>query len=143
LAVPSPGSVIRYGYLWAGESASGREEGKDRPALVLGLVVHSEAGETEILVVPVTHSAPQSPDDGVLFPLEEKRRLGLDDLPSWIITTEGNAFIWPGPDIRPIEGPLPGRLVYGRISDNLLRRVARSYLANRQRGIGRLVGRTS
>lgn len=141
--VPAPGSVIRYAYLWANESASGQEEGrKDRPAIVLALAVNAREGETEILVVAVTHLAPATPEGGVLLPSEEKQRLGLDDLPSWIITTEGNAFIWPGPDIRPIPGPAPGRLIYGRISGPLLRNVARSYLANRQRGIGKLVSRT-
>ena len=141
---PSPGSVIRYAYLWADESASGREEGrKDRPALVLALAVRSDEDETELLVVAVTHTAPRSAEDGIELPAAEKRQLGLDDLPSWIVTTEANAFIWPRPDIRPIPGARPGQMIYGRISDKLLTRVARSFLANRQRGIGRIVERTN
>ena len=93
-SAPSPGSVIRYAYLWADESASGREEGrKDRPALVLALAVRSDEDETELLVVAVTLMAPRAAEDGIVLP--EKRQLGLDDLPSWIVTTEGNAFIWP------------------------------------------------
>lgn len=140
---PSAGSVIRYSYLWAAESASGREEGqKDRPSLVLALAVRSEEGETEILAVAVTHTAPRSPEDGVELPEAEKRSLGLDELRSWIVTTEGNAFIWPGPDIRPIPGAATGQWVYGQISNSLLGRVARSYVANRKRGIGRIVKRT-
>jgi hypothetical protein len=42
-----------------------------------------------------------------------KRHLGLDDEPSWIITTEVNRFVWPGPDIRVVEGsdtPLYGAI---------------------------------
>jgi len=143
-AAPPPGSVIRYAYLWADESASGREEGrKDSPAMVLALAVQVQDGVTEVLVVAVTHSAPRVPEDAVAMPDDEKKRLGLDDLPSWIVTTEGNAFIWPGPDIRPIPDRGAGQFVYGHVSDNLLRRVARSYLANRRRSIGRVVGRTS
>lgn len=141
---PLPGSVIRYAYLWADESTAGREEGrKDRPALVLALSVRSDDGETEVLVVAVTHTAPRSLDNGVELPRTEKTELGLDDQPSWIVTTEANTFIWPGPDIRPIPGAPAGQLIYGRVSDKLLSRVARSYLANRQRGTRRLVERTS
>jgi hypothetical protein len=110
--------------------------------LVLALAVRSEEGETEILAVAVTHIAPRSPEDGVELPEAEKRSLGLDDLRSWIVTTEGNAFIWPGPDIRPIPGAAAGQWVYGRISNSLLGRVARSYVAHRKRGIGRIVKRT-
>ena len=57
-----------------------------------------------------------------------KRHLGLDSDPSWIITTEVNRFIWPGPDIRPagnsdtpFYGPIPAKLfsqVKQQISDN-------------------------
>jgi mRNA-degrading endonuclease toxin of MazEF toxin-antitoxin module len=142
-SVPSRGSVIRYAYLWADESAAGQEEGvKDRPAVVLAIAVRSENGETKILVVPITHSPPRRPEDAVPLPPDEAARLGLDQLPSWIVTTEGNAFIWPGPDIRPVPGPA-GRLIQGQISEKLLRLVARSYLANRQQGFARLVPRTT
>jgi hypothetical protein len=141
---PAPGAIIRYAYLWADEHEGGQEEGrKDRPALVLALSVRTDQDETEVLVVAITHSPPRRAEDAVPLPDEEKKRLGLDDLPSWIVTTEGNAFFWPGPDIRPIPEPPAGRLIYGRISDALLTRVARSYIANLQRHVGRLVGRTS
>ncbi len=112
---------------------------------MLALAVRSDEGETELWVVAVTHTAPtpRAADDGIELPAAEKRQLGLDDLPSWIVTTEANAFIWPGPDIRPIPGAPPGQMIYGRISDKLLTRVARSFLANRQRGIGRIVERTN
>ena len=137
---PPPGSVLRYAYLWADENAAGREEGrKDRPAVVLVTVVRA-AGDVQILGLAVSHRAPRQPHEAVLFPLQEKRRLGLDDAPAWIVTSEGNSFQWPGPDIRPI----PGRtsFVYGQISPALLRRVARSYLSNREQQRGRVVRRT-
>ena len=141
---PSPGSVIRYAYLWADESASGREEGrKDRPALVLTPAVRSDEDETELLVVAVTLTAPRAAEDGIELPAAEKRQLGLDDLQSSIVTTEANAFNWHGPDIRPIPDAPAGQMIYGRISAKLLTRVARSYLTNRRRGIGRLVERTN
>jgi len=142
-SAPALGSVIRYSYLWADESARGQEEGrKDRPALVLALSVKETDGTTEILVLAVTHTPPTNAADGVALPQDIKIRLGLDDIPSWIVTTEANAFVWPGPDIRPVPGRTPPSVIYGRVPDSLLRQVARSYLANRDSQRNRLIPRT-
>lgn len=142
-AKPERGSVIRYAYLWADENARGLEEGqKDRPALVLALFVKEADGTTEVLVLAVTHTPPADATDAVALPQDIKRRLGLDDAPSWIVTTEANAFIWPGPDIRPVPGRTPTTMIYGRVPDSLLRQVARSYLTNRDTQRSRLVPRT-
>ena len=62
-----------------------------------------EGDFTRLIVAPVTHSQPQA-GEGVAVPPAVKRHLGLDDEPSWIITSEVNQFIWPGPDIRPAKG---------------------------------------
>lgn len=142
LAGPERGSVIRYAYLWADESAEGREEGqKDRPTLVLALAVR-ELDALHVLVLAITHTPPAAADEAVPFPQDLKRRIGLDDAPSWIVTTEANAFIWPGPDIRPVPGRQPSTVIYGRVPQGLLRQVARSYLANRERQRSSLVRRT-
>ena len=141
--IPDRGSIIRYVYLWADESLRGQEEGrKDRPALVLALSVKDVDGAINVLVLAVTHTPPTDPADVVPFPQDAKRRIGLDDAPSWIVTTEANAFIWPGPDIRPVPGRVPTTMIYGRIPDALLQQVARSYLLNRQKQRSRLVPRT-
>ncbi|WP_294006202.1 hypothetical protein [Sphingomonas sp.] len=70
----------------------------------------------QLLVAPITHST-TAPDEGVPIPPAVKRYLGLDDDPSWIVTTELNRFIWPGPDIRsakdsdtPLYGAIPAKL---------------------------------
>jgi len=140
---PERGSVIRYSYLWAEENARGQEEGrKDRPALVLALSIKEADGTTEVLVLAVTHSPPGNAADAVAFPHEIKRQLGLDDAPSWIVTTEANAFIWPGPDIRPVPGRAPTTVIYGRVPNGLLKQVARSFLANRDKQRSRAVLRT-
>jgi hypothetical protein len=142
---PERGSVIRYSYLWADENARGKEEGqKDRPALalVLALSIKETDGNTEVLVLAVTHTPPTNAADAVAFPQGIKRHLGLDDALSWIVTTEANAFIWPGPDIRPVPGRTPTTVIYGRVPNGLLRQVARSYLANRDKQRSRLVPRT-
>lgn len=131
---PRPGAVIRYAYLWAGEHAQGRDEGsKDRPALVLAVSVRSATDVVEVLVLAVTHTPPADAASAVVLPADVKRLIGLDDAPSWIVTTEANAFAWPGPDIRPIPGRKPPSVIYGHVPDGLLRQIARSYLANRER----------
>ncbi len=142
-AGPERGSVIRYAYLWADESVQGHDEGrKDRPALVLALSVKPIDETIDVLVLAVTHTPPAHADDAVLFPSDVKRRIGLDDAPSWIVTTEANAFVWPGPDIRPVPDRTPTSVVYGRVPDALLKQVARSYLANRNKQRSRLIKRT-
>jgi hypothetical protein len=133
LPVPTRGSVIRYSYLWFNENAEGREEGKkDRPALVLALTVREVLEETlDVLVLAITHTRPAAKGDAIPLPESVKRRLGLDDdEPSWIVTTEGNRFIWPGPDIRPVPGQHPPTVTYGKIPGDLLQQVAQSFLQN-------------
>lgn len=138
-----PGSVIRYSYLWADEVARGQEEGrKDRPALVLALSVKDIDGATEVLVLAVTHSPPAHRSDAVSFPQDMKRLIGLDDAPAWIVTTEANSFIWPGPDVRPVPGRKPATMIYGTAPHGLLKTVARSFLSNRDRQRAKVVKRT-
>jgi hypothetical protein len=98
---PVPGLVIRYSYLWLDEYRRGQEEGtKDRPCAVI-LVSAASQGERVITVLPVTHAPPADPDLAVEIPRTTKRRLGLDDERSWVVLSEANRFIWPGPDLRP------------------------------------------
>jgi hypothetical protein len=56
-----------------------------------------------VYVAPITHTPPHDPNHAIEVPAETKRRLGLDEARSWIITTELNRFTWPGPDVRPVE----------------------------------------
>jgi hypothetical protein len=129
--------------LWADAEAHGREEAeKDRPVLVLALAAREADSAAEILVLAITHTPPSDPADAVSLPSDVKRRIGLDASPSWVVTTEANAFDWPGPDIRPISGRTPTTMTYGRVPPGFLTRVATSYLANRERQRRRLVRRT-
>ena len=102
--IPQPADVISYAYLWAREAATGQEEGlKDRPSVVVVARI-AHADRHEIIVAPVTHSPPERPGDAVEIPFKVKRVLGLDQERSWIVTTELNRFLWPGPDIRTAPG---------------------------------------
>jgi hypothetical protein len=101
---PRVGFVFRYSYLWSRLQLEGREEGdKDRPCLVLAIVAVEADGSKIVRVLPITHSPPADPSVVVEIPATVKRRLRLDDERSWIVLSESNRFVWPGPDIRPIE----------------------------------------
>lgn len=125
---PVPGLVIRYSYLWLEEYRRGREEGvKNRPCAVI-LVAEDEDHEHKVTVLPISHAPPADPDLAVEIPPAVKRRLGLDDERSWVVLTEANRFVWPGPDLRPrmprdaasaCYGPLPFAL-FGEIRSKLV-----------------------
>jgi hypothetical protein len=125
---PYAGLVIRYSYLWKREYEQGREEGmKDRPCALV-LVVMDEDGEREVLVLPITHTPPANPIDAVEIPTETKRRLGLDAERSWIVITEANEFVWPGPDLRPIPGRDASTVAYGPLPPRLFAYVRDRFL---------------
>jgi hypothetical protein len=127
--VPQPGLVVRYSYLWESEALEGREEGvKDRPCAIV-LVARDEDGEQRVQVLPVTHSSPADPSTAVEIPAPVKARLGLDSERSWIVVTELNEFIWPGPDLRPAVGGDPASAAYGFLPPRLFRAVRDRYLA--------------
>lgn len=114
---PKVGWLFRYSYLWHWQFLEGREEGdKDRPVLVLAMVAHVDDGRPAVRVLPITHTPPSNPADAIEIPLATKQRLGLDDDRSWIVLTESNRFVWPGPNVRPLDtdtgyhGPLPPAL---------------------------------
>ena len=87
---PVPGLIIRYSYLWREEYATGHDEGtKDRPCAVI-LTLQTVADEFQVFVLPITHTPPTNPDDGLEIPKATKQRLGLDNQQSWIVLTEAN-----------------------------------------------------
>jgi len=120
---PAPGDVIRYSYLWRREAAAGREDGvKERPAAIV-LTRVEEDGLTRVYVLPITHLAPADAADAVEIPMVVKARLGLDDARSWIVLSEANVFVWPGPDLRPVPGRPDAGPVYGALPPRLFNAV--------------------
>jgi hypothetical protein len=125
---PYAGLVIRYSYLWKQEFDAGREEGvKDRPcAIVMALV--DEDGDKEVLVLPITHSPPANPADAIEIPTLTKSRLALDGERSWIMITEANEFVWPGPDLRPVPGRDTSTIAYGPLPPRFFAHVRDKFL---------------
>ncbi len=101
------------------------------------LATAQASGGTQLLVAPVTHSPPDAPADAVEMPANVKR--DLDRERSWIVVTEVNRFLWPGPDVRPMYGGDP---FYGAIPDWLFVRVRSEIGALAGRGEVKVIPRT-
>jgi hypothetical protein len=120
LPIPVPGLIIRYSYLWYREHLEGRDEGqKDRPCAIIAAICSDVGGITRVLVLPITHSPPDHQSLAMEIPPVVKRRLQLDDARSWIVLTEWNEFIWPGPDLRRLPDADDFSVVYGMLPPKL------------------------
>ncbi|SEC26218.1 hypothetical protein SAMN05444161_0807 [Rhizobiales bacterium GAS191] len=140
LPTPAPGLVICYSYLWAGKHRVGRREGpKDRPCAIV-VATTDEDGDTRVYVAPITHVRSDDPL-AVELPATAKRRLGLDEQPSWIVTSELNRFIWPGYDLRPIARGRPDTFAWGFLPVEVFAAVKRGIVAHQRAGRLTAVGR--
>ena len=136
---PEIGLVIRHTYLWWNEARAGRDEGrKDRPCVIIHLRIN-EHQELETYICPVTHTPPEIPEKAMEISSATKARLGLDDERSWIITTEVNRFIWPGPDLRSVPS---GGYSYGLLPGAMTQELITQVKANAQDRSLRIVPRT-
>jgi hypothetical protein len=141
LPTPRPGLVICYSYLWAREHGRGAEEGiKNRPCAIVAARQLVEGREV-VTVLPITHTPPVDPADAVEIPSALKAHLGLDGLPSWVVITETNDFLWPGPDLSQIPSSSPPRFDYGmlppRFFTHLRDRVLQSHLQRKLTAVSR------
>jgi len=128
LPKPEPGLVIRYSYLWLREHRAGREDGsKDRPCAII-LALHTDNDGEQVLVVPVTHSPPENPMATLELPLTVKRHLGLDTERSWVVLSESNLFIWPGPDLRRIADRDDSSVAYGFLPPKFFTELRRRFV---------------
>lgn len=140
-ALPAIGDVIRYAYLWSHEHAAGRDEGsKDRPAAVVALL-RGENGRDEVVVFPITSTAPVEDGAGVEIPAPTRARLGLQSEPCWVVVTEANVFAWPGPDLRRPDTGENG-FVYGSMPHALMATIRQAFAAWRARKGARTIRRT-
>lgn len=126
LPKPEIGLVIRYRYLWHNEQAAEQAYGrKERPCAIVLTTVENETGDMQVQVVPITHTVPADETYAVALPAKTKKRLGLDDAPSWIICNEMNEFIWPGYDLAPIAVAEKDKFHYGVLPPALFEDVKR------------------
>jgi hypothetical protein len=143
VAFPRPvaGLVIRYAYLWRADRLMGREEGiKDRPCTVI-LSVRNDEGDEIVTVLPITHSPPADPGIALEIPPATKARLGLDGERSWIVLTEANRFVWPGPDLRPVIAGDSQSVAYGLLPRAFYELLRARFIAVLKAGKARLAER--
>jgi hypothetical protein len=99
-------------------------------------------GEWDVLVLPITHSPPPDSADAIEIPAETKKRLGLDTDRSWVVITEANEFLWPGPDLRPIPGRDLSTVAYGPLPPRFFAQVHDRFLERDQREKSTRIKRT-
>ena len=139
---PEPGLVIRYSFLWREAAARGHEEGdKDRPCAVV-LTTRNDRGDTIVTVLPITHTPQRHSDLAVEIPAGTKRRLNLDDQRSWIVVTDANRFVWPGPDLRPRTPGDTASVAYGLLPAGLFCEVRDKLARAIELRLARAVSRT-
>jgi hypothetical protein len=85
-----------------------------------------------VRVLPVTHTPPSNAADALEIPAATKRRFGLDSERSWVVLSEANDFIRPGPDLRPVPGRDLSTVAYGYLPPSFMR-VLRERLERRWR----------
>ena len=126
---PEPGLVIRYSYLWQKEFMAGREEGvKDRPCAIIA-AIQTDAGQQRVLVLPVTHSKPDNVELAIEIPTGVKKHLSLDEEQSWIVLSESNEFLWPGPDLRRVRNGDDSTVAHGFLPPGLFATVCQRFIA--------------
>jgi hypothetical protein len=99
-----------------------------------------EDGDTKVYVAPITHSR-LAGTNAVELPGAAKRHLGLDEAPSWIVTSELNRFIWPGYDLRPISRASPDVFAWGFLPVEVFAAVKRGIAAHQRDGGLKLTSR--
>ncbi|MGH7126016.1 MAG: growth inhibitor PemK [Stellaceae bacterium] len=131
LPEPKPGLVIRYDYLWTREAATGRQQGKDRPACLVA-AIDSTVAPRFVVILPITHARPDRNTVGIEIPAKVRKALGLDDGPSWVIVSEHNVDA-PNAGLGSLPGR-PGVFGYGFIPPGLFAQVKARFLELSEKG---------
>jgi hypothetical protein len=85
------------------------------------LAVERRRGETVVIVAPITHTLPREGSGAVEIPAATKRRLGLDERRSWVVTDDLNESVWLGPDLRLVPRSHPVTFAYGLLPARISR----------------------
>ncbi len=102
---------------------------KDRPCAIILVVTDEDNDDQTVTVLPITHTPPHQADDAIEIPAPTKLRLGLDDERSWVVLTEANRFIWPGPDLRPARQDDLNSVAFGLLPESLFKQIRDSFIA--------------
>ena len=111
-----------------------------RPCVVV-LAVERRGEGRRVIVAPVTRAPPRRDRGAVGIPAATKRRPGLDERRSRVVTDDLNEFLRPGPDLRPVPGRRPAALAYGLLPAAFHEAVRRRVLEHSRACTGRPVRR--
>lgn len=116
--------VVRYDYLWEAEHAQGHREGaKVRPCAIVIARTLMPGAVPNVVLVPITHSPPQSGDAAIEISAAVRTQLGLDCDRQWIVLSEINIAAWDDPGFVPVSG---SRWDYGLMPPSLAARINES-----------------
>jgi len=90
-----------------------------------------------VLVLPITHTPPDHASLAVEIPARVKERLKLDDARSWVVLSEWNEFVWPGPDLRRLPSGDDSSVAYGMLPPRLFATIRDRFLALAQKRVTR------
>lgn len=94
-----------------------------------------------MLVLPITHAAPDADTSSIEIPANIKQQLGLDSARSWIVLSEWNEFTWPGFDLRRLAEGDDATVAYGMLPQGLFEKVRAGVLqlvkSKAAKGVGR------
>lgn len=142
LPTPFPGLVLRYAYLWQAIATKGISHvQKDCPCLVLA-VSEQQRDSLTVTVAPIQPFAPPNPAQGVMLPDGTHTRLALEGAQSWVMLTEVNRFIWPGPDLCTVPNTDPPSVVYGVLPPRLFDDIRTQLVENARGKVAKSVRRT-
>lgn len=82
-----------------------------------------------MLVLPITHSPPERASLAIEIPAKVKQRLRLDDERSWVVLSEWNEFVWPGPDLRRLPDADDSTVAYGVLPPSLFATIRDHFMA--------------
>jgi hypothetical protein len=95
-----------------------------------------------VLVLPITHRPPEDARLAVEIPATVKQRLRLDGARSWVVISEWNDFLWPGPDLRRLPGEDASSVAYGMLPPSLFAAIRDRFLALATAGAAARIRRT-
>ena len=94
-----------------------------------------------MLVLPITHTVPNSDTRSIEIPSQVKSQLGLDGERSWIVLSEWNEFTWPGCDLRQLHEGDDATVAYGMLPQGLFAKmrgeILRMVRSGQVKGTGR------
>jgi hypothetical protein len=123
---PKPGLVVRYDDLRTHEAATGRDQGKHRPACFVA-ASDSQTRPRFVVLLPITPTPPDGDTIGIEIPAKVKPAIGLDDARSWVIVSEHDIDEWASAGLSTIPGK-PGVFGDGFIPPGLFAQIKAGFL---------------